>query len=849
MFQWPVNLAPAANADYRWRPSAEGNDLGEEQGRWGAMPGEIGFEGIRFRPADLEKYPRHTMLLLAGKERRTTAPFELELTLPPNRASAFALLHAQAWPEEGDYAEITAVYGDGNTEKIKLNGLQTALDWLTATPLENGRIAFRSSKNSSHGLYASVFPLSQTGPVKLRFRLTASRPVWMVVAVTLLEKPVVYPPYSSYVITAGEKWIPMKFSSKTVPGSPLDFSAMLDAPAGKYGFLRTAPDGTFRFENSPEQPVRFHGMNLFRRANFPTREQAVALVNELACSGCNLIRIHCQDEFMMKKNADDALDFDEEQLDRLEFLFAEAKKKGLYVSIDLVGLRRFLAGDGLDDQDRFGIQRQTPINPKARDNVKAFARKWLTRINPHTGIAWKDDPALVFVNLINEENITAWIIRKPDVERLYYSAYRKAKGLKPDAPVSRFDPGFIDFAYEMQYRALRGIADFARDEIGLRVPFSILNFKEDPYLAPLRARFDYVDNHAYYDHPTFPGRLRFGFPYHHHQKSAVSELGRYPTAMMPTRVFGKPMAITEYGYTFPNRFRCEGGPLLGAYACLQDWDALVCFAWTSYFDQLGYGHPVNSFSVYNDPIKAYTNRIVSLLFLRRLVSPASEAYRIPIPAAVEEAAGSVKSYTKEQETLGLITRIGSTVSDSKLPEWNRTAGNVHELYRRALDTGRAVSSTGELDLDSRKGVFQVVTPRAVCLTQHQGDATAGPLTVSEVKTPQSVSLIALDDKPVAESASLLLFHLTDSANEGTSFVDETRTMMTAFGEGGKLLILRSVCRVALTGCWRITALGLNGEIKQTVPVEYRNGSTHFTLDTRAFNGTLVYHVTPGVISK
>ena len=89
------------------------------------------------------------------------------------------------------------------------------------------------------------------------------------------------------------------------------------------------------------------------------------------------------------------------QLDRLDYLFAAFKKQGIYVVTDLYASRRFRSGDNLPYRNAKGAFQS---DPRARENWKAFVRAWLTHRNPYTGLTWAEDPALVMVNLINEDD-------------------------------------------------------------------------------------------------------------------------------------------------------------------------------------------------------------------------------------------------------------------------------------------------------------------------------------------------------------------------------------------------------------------------------------------------------------
>ena len=61
-----------------------------------------------------------------------------------------------------------------------------------------------------------------------------------------------------------------------LPGSALDMSGLLDAPAGRHGFLTVRGD-RFVFEDGTE--ARFWGGNLFGEANFPDKANAERLAD------------------------------------------------------------------------------------------------------------------------------------------------------------------------------------------------------------------------------------------------------------------------------------------------------------------------------------------------------------------------------------------------------------------------------------------------------------------------------------------------------------------------------------------------------------------------------------------
>ena len=141
-----------------------------------------------------------------------------------------------------------------------------------------------------------------------------------------LEKP------DAVVIRADDSWTRFENRKDILEGSALDFSGqgLQDAPAGKYGWLK-AVRGCSECALRPGVAQRFYGVNLCFSANFPTREEADALIVRFVRSGYNAIRIHHHDDWWAKHP---------ESREKLDYLVARAISCGLYVTADLYVSRR-----------------------------------------------------------------------------------------------------------------------------------------------------------------------------------------------------------------------------------------------------------------------------------------------------------------------------------------------------------------------------------------------------------------------------------------------------------------------------------------------------------------------------
>ncbi len=209
--------------------------------------------------------------------------------------------------------------------------------------------------------------------------------------------------------------------SYDAPDNAVNMAHLLDAPAGKHGFVRVENG---RFVNDRGR-VKLFATNLTGPANFPTHEQADKLADRLARFGINCVRLHYFDaeygNFMTERQpgifgrsspqpkafgADPSkpFRFDPAQIDRQDYLVAALKKRGIYVNMNLHVAR---------------VKKHVSFfDPLAIASEKEYARALLSRVNPYTGLAYTDDPCVALIEINNENGLfrsyhKGWLDRLP----------------------------------------------------------------------------------------------------------------------------------------------------------------------------------------------------------------------------------------------------------------------------------------------------------------------------------------------------------------------------------------------------------------------------------------------------
>jgi hypothetical protein len=561
------------------------------------------------------------------------------------------------------------------------------------------------------------------------------------------------------------------------PGGALDASDLLDAPAGRHGALRAASEG-FAFEDGT--PARFFGVNLDGDVAFGTPEQAEALAERLARLGCNLVRLHHLDARHVQPNIfdpayDDTQHLSAEQLDRLDYLLAQLKARGIYVYLDLLVSRHFKAGDGVPAYAQLpgGAKVAALFHPRLIELQRGYARALLDRENPYTGVRWADEPALALIAVINESSLARFPKRMAELPEPYREELRRqwidwqaARGAaEPEAQADRAlqpaDPEAQAFYAELQLRYLLGMRAYLRS-LGVRAPIAGSNLgSPDPSGLDLatQRRMDFLDGHAYWD----PPRSGVGdLTKIHNRPFIVEPDAEHPLARLARlSAEDQPFVVSEWNIDWPNEHRAVGPLLMAAYARLQGWDGLLQFNFDAHTAP---ARIASNFDVSGKPELLWQLPIAARLFHRGDVAPARERLVYPMsPApAIPPALGLVHAIRRADDAQA------PPAADPGLSPW--------------------VSDTQELVWDAQRAVALIRAPSTQAALGRIGGQTIDlPDAQLHVATPFAVvALSSLDGAPLAASARILVVAVARSENRGTVYT-ATRTMLRDSGQAPVLV--------------------------------------------------------------
>ena len=622
------------------------------------------------------------------------------------------------------------------------------------------------------------------------------------------------------VIRPEDGWTPVDGVRDIEAGSALDFSSLVDAPAGRHGRVKAAGEN-FEFENRPGIPQRFRGVNLTSTACFLPDEDIDRLTTRLVRMGYNSIRlIHHDGHCMAVTNGH--VTVHAKNMERLDRLFAVAAERGIYITLDLqVSRPVFWGWLGVNREGRCGRDvfkaLVTVFSPAYRhwaEGVRAF----LGHVNVYTGRRYADDPVLLSLSLVNEGGwMLSWeAVRKEpifqDAWSRWLSGYRERNpGAFPELKDGELpgnlrqpetDPNsaaFAIFEAAAERVFMRRARALIEGEIGCKAPLTDQNW--GPSYLPMagtRAReFDYADCHFYVDHPQFIGSRHWALPVkfpNHNPFYAKSH--RLPMVAV-NRIFGKPFTLTEYAICAPSAYSGANGLMIGSFAALQGWAGIWRFAYSHGCDHLFAEDAAPTFfDLSIDPFAVASETAAAMLFLRGDMEPAAEKCVVALDDDALRPKGHEAFRAPAVWCRSAMWRVRLGCA---LPEDSGDDGiPSSSAFGATALPPKTFAPDPQVSLGNDRTVVTIATPCTVggFSPNETVPLDAGPLHCDFSGPSHAMAwATSLDGLELQQSKRILFVHLTECQRSGAVFADGRRSQLEEWGRGA--VVRNGSCRAAL----------------------------------------------------
>jgi len=578
--------------------------------------------------------------------------------------------------------------------------------------------------------------------------------------------------------------------------APVDLSFIFEneKPAGRHGFLKVKGD-KFVFKDGTE--ARFWGTNFNSSLDFPPFEFSKKVAKRLAKIGINIVRLHQMDawwatpnifEFSKGRRKGDTLDLDPQSMRRLDYLIYCLKQEGIYIYLDLLTYRKFKTGDGVENASKLSDAAK-PYNNYSRKLIelqKKFCYDLWNHINPHTGLAYKNEPAIVLVEIVNESDMF-WFRKDISVEPyrtelvdMYVNWLAKrnielSEREREKIDFSGDDENMMEFLRETQEEYYREMIEFMR-EVGVKIPITGTNWAVNASNRRAQLVTDFTDGHAYWYEWKWGEHAKI---FNNTPMVSITNNTLLVGELSFCRVLDKPFIVSEWDDPWPNEWRAESPIFMAAVGSFQEWGGIIIHTY-SYSPNIelkvvgkefssnmigGVPYREGVFATWNDPAKIGLFYHAALLFRRKDVDPAKEVVGVEVD--------DMKLVPSDIPNIGLITEkhkagiyfkgVTEGICDKRI-RWNEKIVEENE--------GEVVSDTGQLQRswDKRKGIIDSKKTKAVY--GFLGEVGKILLDSLEMKVSNPFAVIAvssLTNDAIENSNNLLLTAIGKAQNTGMEF--------------------------------------------------------------------------------
>lgn len=730
--EFPLDISQTANMDFKDDKPGDGKGGWSDQGPENDMRNfditRKNYNGIEFSIIDPLKNDGKAVMTFDSPQAKTglTRSF-FDLSDKEVKGKFIYLLHTSCWNQEAPGTEIGSMevlFKDGSGIEKKIRNGRDIADWWGAGNLDNAQVVVRrENKSTEVGVYFSKFRISDVDRQIDSIKITSQgKAVWIVAGLTVSSKEIYIDSQKKRFTDGKDGWKAADMSDIRIKkGSALDLSGLVEnAPAGKYGRVICGPDESLVFENAKEKPLRFFGFNgmFYTMRKFETGSKASshALIEEFAglcrLQGYDMIRPLNFDIFLMEGTNGGDADFNPDRLDIADKFITAMKKEGIYTYLTLGAYRLGLKKDwGWGNQFTASMKTKMYLgDERIRKSWKASAEKMLNHINPYTGIAWKDDPAIACIEFYNEQELGFHAGKKSDMAEYANPVWRKWLKEKYATveklssawkrPVKSFDELEIPDSlyavnpesndYGLFLRELGNDSQKYCNEIvrktgykGLITQYNFSKHMGDGALRWEMSQIVSVD--GYFAHPSqmrqAGSRCR--------QDSMLKSTASYWRDICSTRLSGRPFMVPEYNHMFWNPYQHENGLAFSAYSSLQNFSGLLIHEdpvdWEVKYDNC-------MDLIARNPVARANEFLSAMLFKRGDASKSPKRIELQIPQNfLKENCNVNKEVNTEQSKIALLT--GFSVA---FPDLNSPSG----LSDNAVKANMTISPEGGAETES-----------------------------------------------------------------------------------------------------------------------------------------------------
>jgi hypothetical protein len=765
------------------------------------------------------------------------------------KGSNFYILACFVWgARDGeDVADLTVKFANGDTEEQRMVFGRHVSGWWAPVDITKAVIAWKgkNGQNADVGVYLIAYsPKKSTIADISEIKISANdknEGSLAVIGLTVGDKKAedILPPplvWKDWEDNGTDGWftIPSKYDDASQPAPWDDAMEFFKQPAGSLGWT-VANGENLEFEKSPGKPVRFKGICATGNGFYPFVAEADKYAKILRKYGFNQVRFHSLlDTLMVQKEGEFIIpELNKARMEKFDKYFAALKAQGIYVKISGTFGARWAKETGVEAYDKIGGLNNTQytFDEKHQELYLKALKLFLEHVNPYTKMRYADDPAFNMYKVVNESSLffnqpstlpgyyavkfqdkyNAWLKKKYENDIRLIGAWMMPNEAKPMREIEGLDKGTVAILYNYEMATCKSsfnkrVIDqtmffyetetewFRKVESMIRATGSKVMVQGSSWGGPghlqeiqtaVSANFDFAGKHTYWLHPQGGWSPEAAlFP----NEPVVKHAPDHLLQCAYQHVAGKPFAVTEWNFCFPNDYTLDAAPFMAAYGALQNINANHRF--NIDLPEMG-ASKRTFFGIFDSPSGLATEPMSYFMYVRGDVKSAPVIYQNNLAGDklfdpdrkrnIKQASSSNRffmNFDPQQVPNEVMLAGGVRISldEKKYPAiWDEKA------YQKCIDEkAKTVTSvTDEIVWNYGDSYILIKTPKTRGFIGFTGGKSYdnGPLKMKLSKAYGVIGFCSLDNKPLEESSRILVTVASRDRNSGQA--------LSYLSQGGK----------------------------------------------------------------
>ena len=396
------------------------------------------------------------------------------------------------------------------------------------------------------------------------------------------------------------------------------------------------------------------------------------------------------------------------------------------------------------------------------------------------------------------------------------------------------------FLAETEKSYFDGMRDFIKSDLGSgALVTGTIVF--GPLGLYTQSDMDFIDTHAYWQHPRFPGRPWDADNWLIDQKPMTD----YPDEatvfnLAAARLANKPFTLSEYNHPAPLDSQAECVPLIASFAAAQDWDGIWLYTYSHSSDEWDRENLYSYFDIDTNPAKWGFMRAGTTIFRQGGIQPLSGISLVPLTGPGEMLSSLVNLHLKHNSNMFEVLAERAQITRYGMLKTQFVSALSGRNVTKDSDGSDPVS---DWFVERGRGFYAAWGSSAWAFAGHASRyeaSTEGRVSVTSSGFV-SMTVTALDDEAMNESRNILVTACGRCENTGMIFSDDRQTVGRNWGESPVQIEAVEAVLILPKGRWKCQALGPDGMPSGNVPATDRSGKGLLRLSPQY--GTMWYLLT------